>query len=79
MSLIILPSLSPPLLQNITWIEGEKVLFVNIALKFSEHFVKVMHFDFLLFAFCTFHNNDLFSPLIHREIPFQESSPGQVQ
>ncbi len=79
MLLITLPSLSPPLFQNITWIEGAEVLFVNIALKFSEHFVKVKHFDFLPFVFCTFHNNDLFSLLIHREIPFQESSHDQVQ
>lgn len=79
MLLITLPSLSPPLFQHITWIEGAEILFVNITLKFSEHFVKVKHFDFLPFVFCTFHNNDLFSPLIHRESPFQESYLGQAQ
>ncbi len=76
---IILPSLPPPLFQNITCIKGEEVLFVNISLKFSEHFVKVKHFDFLPFVFCTCHNSDPFSPLVRREIPFQESFLGQAQ
>ncbi len=73
------PSIDIPSFVQRIITKGECVLLVNIALKLSEDYTNTTRFDYLQFAFYTFHSNDLVFPSTLHANLFQESFRGLVR